>query len=159
MAWRVWGERLETADLDGTNKRVFQPFIPNKDMILIGVRAWVIVYNNPTFTDLFMKIYSDNANSPGELVATSTNLITKAEMITLANGVKEIPFLFDEFNMRATDRYHFILGAHGYTANWDTAGLAWRKGWPDPVYTTNIVTDFTSVGESPYTLYAIGSEI
>jgi len=156
MSWRVFGETLNTADLTSPNK--YQAVIPNDDIILIAARTWIIFYNNPTVTNLGMKIYSNDNGAPGKLLATS-NVLTKAEIITLANGCREVPFTFNNFNMRATDTYHFSLFGAGYTDGWPSAGLSWRKGWPDPVYTTNVVTTYTSVGVSPYALYLVGAEL
>lgn len=157
MGWSVMAERMETADMISPLKP--QKVIPNANLILIGVRTWVVLYNDPTYTSLKMEIWSNDGGSPGALIATSINVQLKADVCTLDNGIKEIWFEFDYVNLKDTDSYFFVLQANGYTDNWPTDGIAWRKGWPDPVYTTNVSTTYNSIGTSPYTLYLIGSEL
>lgn len=157
MGWRVFGEPFATADL-ASGLRVFQPVIFNKNIVLKACRAWFIVYNNPTFTDLSMAIYSNSAGAPKKLLHTSTNAITKATMCTLTNGVKEVYFEFNYPVFNSTDTYHFVPRATGYTGS-DSSHLAWRAGFPDPVYRTNVDSSYTKLGVSPYCLYFIGDDL
>ena len=109
MGWKVWGEPLQTADLSG-NLRVFQNVIPNRNIILRAVRIWIIFYNNPTITSLSMDIYSvDPDGNPKELLHSATNSLTKAEMITDTNGVKEVFFEFNYPVLKSNDTYAFVL--------------------------------------------------
>lgn len=157
MGWRVWGTRLVDTDLtSGTN--VFQPFKPNSNIMLRAIRTWFIFYNDPTITSLTMSIYSNDGGTPGQKIFDSSTTHTKAQMITLENGVKEVYFQFDDVAMRAEDTYHFVPRGTGYSSNWDTSGLAWMKGFPDPVYRP-AGFDFESLGNAPYTLYAIGANL
>ncbi len=158
MAWRVWGEILTTSDLNGTSTRVAQKVIFNDDLIVKACRAWFVVYNNPTFTTLGFKIYADNNNSPGALLFSSSQ-ITKAEMVTLANGVKEVYFELNDYAFQATDVYWFVPFVTGAYVGNDTQHLAWKKAWPDPVYRTNVDSGAEKLHVAPYDLYFIGSEL
>lgn len=156
MGSQVWGKVLTTADM--TSPNVFQPVIPNRDMVLKAIRTTFIVYNNPTFTAVGMKIWSNNGGVPGKLLHTATNTILKADLHTLANGIKEVYF---EFNLPALDEantYHFAPYATGYTGN-DTAHLAWMHGFPDGVYKTNVPQTFENLLVRPFHMVLVGADL
>lgn len=154
--WRVWGEILETSDLSGT--RVYQPYKPNKNIVIIGCRVWIVVYNDPSFTDLNMKIYSnDSDDAPEALLATSTDVRTKSEIITDTNGVKEIYFNFNNFGMQKNDTYNFVLNGSGYTGS-SSSHLAWMRGYPDPVHRPNGF-GYVDLAVAPFALYTIGADL
>jgi len=157
MGWRVWGERIDTADFSGT-PRVFQPVKPNDNIVLLAVRTWVIFYNNPTLTNLTMKIYSNSGGSPLKLLHSSTTTHTKAAMITLANGIKEVYFEFSNVPLKSTDTYHFALAGSGYTGT-GTTHIAWMKGYPDPIYKTGITTSFEFLVRAPYQMSIVAAEL
>ncbi len=159
MAWRVWGTRWTTSDM--TTTTLSQKFIPNDDILLLAVRTWVIVYNNPTFTALNMKLYSDNGGSVGTLLHTSDNTQLKASIHTSANAVKEIYFEFNAptgIPLKSSDSYHIVINGTGYTGN-DSTHLAWMKAFPDPVYQTGISVTFNNLAVSPYAMYFIGARL
>lgn len=156
MSWTVQGARLDTAELNGTTL-VYQRVRFNKDIVLRGLRSWFVAYNDPTFTSLSFRIYSDRASAPGKLLYTS-DAVTKVDLLDLGNGVKEAYWNFDLQTFKGTDWFHFVPVASGYTG---TAGshLAWRKGWPDPVYRTNFTPTYSNWGTAPYMIYFIGAEL
>jgi hypothetical protein len=154
--WRVWGWRYDTSELADTT--VYQPVIFNKKAILEGCRIWVIAYNDPVFTSLSMKIYSDKDGLPKTLLHTSTNVVAKSDMLTLANGIKEIFFTFNRPTFNSTDTYHFVLNATGYTGN-TGSHLAWMKAFPDPVYREGLTLSVTNLNRNPMTIYFIGAEL
>jgi hypothetical protein len=154
--WRVWGDPYTTAEMSNSSRHQKVEFDDN--YILKAVRTWVIIYNNPTFTSLNMKVYSDNAGVPGKLLHTSTNNLLKSEIHTLDNGVKEIYFDFNEIPVRSGDIYHFVINASGYTGS-ETSHIAWMKAFPDPVYATGLTVSFSNLLYLPYQLYFIGSEL
>lgn len=159
MAWKVWGDRYETGELGDTGRD--QPVIFNKDVVLLAVRTWIIVYNDPTFTSLNMKIYSDRAGVQGQLLHTSDNSFTKAEILTEDNGVREIYFEFNAptgATLKGTDTYRFSLDGSGYVG---TTGshIAWRTAFPDPVYDTNITNDTSQLLVFPAALTFVGAEL
>jgi len=157
MGWRVWGEQLTTADFSGT-PRVYQAVKFNSDIILRACRTWIIFYNDPAITSVQMRIYSNNGGVPGKLIHTSTNTLTKAECITLQNGVKEVYFDFNFPVFKAEDTYHFVLWGNGYTGD-STSHVAWMRGFPDPVHTAGISAGYQYLLRYPFQIYFIGSEL
>lgn len=156
MAWRVFGEWYSTAAMSDTS--ISQPVIFNDNLVLRSCRIWIIAYNDPSFTSLSMKIYSDNSGSPKKLLHTSTNSPTKAEIITSTNGIKEIYFEFNYPVFKSTDTYQFVLNATGYTGT-SSSHLAWRKAWPDPVYRTNVTSTYPKLGVAPYAITFVGADL
>jgi len=162
--WQVWGERFESADLNG-GLRVFQPVTFNDDIVLNGVTTWLIVMGDPTFTSLTMKIYSDQGNAPGSLIYTSSDTITKTELITENNGIKSALFQFGSVSLKGTTKYHIVL--HETTSSYTgttSSMLAWRKTWPDPEYRTNVVTtgskmDYVDLLIAPYSMGFHGADL
>jgi len=151
MTWRVWGERMDTADLSGTTKA--QKFRLNADapMLLLAIKTWIIFYNDPALTSLSAKIYSDLSDSPDQLLYTSAAL-TKAEMITLDNGAKEIYFAFNAPHgvlVSHTDWMHLVLSGSGYTGS-STSHIAWMKAWPNPSLDTGYTPTATNASTAPY---------
>lgn len=156
MGWKVQGAWYSTAELDGTTLSG-QKIRFNKNLILRGVRPQLIFYNNPVFTDIRFRLYSDRAGVPGKLLHTSA-VKTKAEILTLANGVKEPYFEFALPTFKSTDWFHLVPIATGYTGT-ASSHIAWRKAWPDPIYRTGLTTTFTSWPTDPYMLHIIGAEL
>lgn len=153
--WVVIGDRLATTDLTTTN--IFQPIISDRNISVVALRTWIIFYNNPPLTALGMKVYANSGGVPGSLIATSQNTFTKAEMITLNNGIKEIYFTFDNLNFRMNDIYHAVLFGTGYTGS-ESSHIAWRVGYPDPVY--NTITSIAQAGRAPREISTvIGAEV
>lgn len=149
MGWQVFGRVLDTADLS-SGKSVYQPVIFNNDVILKGFQSWFVVYNDPTFTNLYFQIYSLSGTTAKKLLYTSSNVVTKSEMITLDYGIKGIPFLFDNAIFKGTDSYALVPRATGYTAS-ASSYLAWKFAYPDPVYRTNVpLSSVANLGRSPY---------
>jgi hypothetical protein len=156
MAWTVYADSYATSELTDTSK--YQPVIFNKHLVLKAVRTWLVNYNNATFTNVSMKIYSDNSNAPKKLLYTSSNSPTKAEIFTDTNGVREFYFDFSTLpTLEADTRYHFVINASGYTGS-ESSHLAWLKAWPDPYYRTNLSVTFELLHTAPYALYFIGAE-
>ncbi len=157
MGWTVWGDSLMTADLNGTTLKS-QKVMFNKNIVLRAIRSWFIHYNDPSYTDIYFEIYSDNNGVPGKLLYTSTNSILKTSFITLQNGIKEAFWEFDYPTFKGTDFYHFVPHGTAYVGT-DSSHLAWKKAWPDPIYRTNVNTTYTSAGTNPYDIYFIGDEL
>lgn len=157
MGWTVFGEPINTADFGAQSK--FQKFRLNSNQLLLAVRTWIIFYNNPSISGLRMEIWSNNSSgTPGRKLFTSETL-TKAQMITLANGVKEVPFIFnDPFGVviNGSDWYHLILNGDAYTGD-DTSHIAWMKALPDPAYSLNYSPSITNVNTAPYLMSFFGA--
>lgn len=159
MAWTVWGDDWESGQLSNTEK--FQTMKFNKNTVLRAIRTWVIVINDPVFTDLNMKIYSNEIvsgdNTPVKLLHTSTDSRTKAEVHTLEHGVKEIYFTFNDVPLQSETFYNFVINGTGYVPT-GSSYLAWMKAFPDPVYSNNFTPSLETLNIAPYQIYAIGSD-
>lgn len=158
IVYPYYGKPFETADMTGTTMSIRMR--PNDDTVLKAIRTWLIFNNySGVLTGLTCKIYSDNASqTPGALIATSTNSFSKANIITENSGVREIYFLFDEISLHTSTFYHFVLNATGYSYS-SSAHIAWRHAYPDPVYQTNLPLTFESLAESPFFLTMIGADL
>jgi hypothetical protein len=156
MTWTVYGKPY-AADADLTDTSISQALKFDYPVILKAVRVWLIIKGNPTFTSLNMKIYSDDAEqatrTPKKLLYTSSNSQTKADIITLAHGVKEIYFEFANINLAAETYYNFVINASGYSGASDSSHIAWRIDFPAAVYIDGVTED--DVATYPLCLYPI----
>ena len=130
----------------------------NQNLFLKAARAGVILYNNPTFTALSMRIYADRGGSPGKLLHTSTNSFTKAELTTLDHAYKEAYFEFNFAPLQRSTVYHFTLYATGYIGD-STAHVAWRISYPDPIYRTGFTPQAVNGDNHPFDLMLLGAEV
>ena len=154
MAWKVWGEKLNETLTDGSFS-TYQNVKFNSNIALQACKTWIVLYNNPTFTDLKLRVYNEN----DVLLYESSNVQLKNDILqTYNNGYKEIWFNFDKANFKGTDNYRFRLVASGYTYS-DASHIAWAHNWPDPVYRNNISYGYSDLLVSPYYIYFIGSEL
>lgn len=163
MGWTVWGDVWEST-LAMQNTTLFQTVQMNSDVILKAVRTWIIYIDNPVYTSLNMKIYSNevvgSVNTPRKLLHTSTDVRLPSEIkgeTNLPHGVREIYFNFDNVNLRGADKYNFVINASGY-APAGNAHLAWMKGFPDPVNRTGYTPYIERIGVAPYQIYFIGGQ-
>lgn len=157
MARTYYGDPFDTAEMTNTSKTVRMK--PNDNIVLKAIRTWLIWNDHSgSITDMTCKIYSDRASSPGALIATSTNSFDRADIITLASGVKEIYFEFDEISLHSETFYHFVINCTGYTGT-ENSHIAWRKAWPDPIYRTGLDIDYEALSIAPYFLTVIGAPL
>lgn len=160
MAWRVFADTFLTADLAADAVSHYQKFSPHSDILMSMVRVWIIAYNNPTFTNLKAKLYSNKPDgTPGRVIATSETILTKAQIITSTNGAKEIYFKFNDpygIPLKSGDFYHIVLEATGYTYS-DSSHLAWVKAWPDAGYSVGYTPTYVNLGVAPKRLAIIGA--
>lgn len=153
MSWHVFADPIETA-VNGTTE-IHQPLVFHSNVSILACRAWVVWYNDPTFDDICMKIYSDNDGDPGYLLHTSS-VITKDYFVDDLYGVKEIPFEFsDKPVFKAEDTYHFVLLLSNYTGD-SSSHLAWKRTFPDPPYRTGLDLTYEALLTYPYDLTFIG---
>jgi len=161
MAWDVYGIPYYN-DSELTDKTVYQHIKFDRNAILRAVRIWVVVFNDPTFTSLNLKLYSNNENAadpePSTLLETSSNTWAKADVHTQAHACKEIYFEFNYPTLRKNTWYHFVLNASGYSGATTSKHLAWRYAYPDPVYPENVTEEAVALGRYPLTLYPIFAE-
>lgn len=157
-AWTVFGDTYET-DSDFSNGTKSVRAKMNKKILLRFVRTWIVVYNDAPFTDITMKIYHDTASTElqGDLLYSSTTTLTKAEIVTLENGIKEIYFEFDDVELDENNYYHFTLSGSSSGFTVDTT-VAWKTSFPRPVYDDGFSQSFRALPGFPYTLSLIGAE-
>jgi len=149
MGWQVAYRQLDTADMSGT-PTVYQKVIFPRNVVIRGFQTWFVVYNNPTFTNIYFQVYSLQGTTPKKLIYTSTNVWTKAELHTLAYGIKGFGMIFDDVVFRANETYAFVPRGTSYTGN-TSAHLGWKLGFPDPAYRTNVpLLSRANMGRSPY---------
>lgn len=158
MGTRVFARFAETTDLAPSAKVIYQPFKTNQNMILRGMRYWVVVYNNPSFSGLTASVWSNNelTSLPASKIADSTNSWQKSQLTSLANGFFEIYQTFDDVPLQEDTTYHFVFNCQSYTGT-DASHIGFRIAYPRPVYTDGIDLSPTKINRIPYLLYLIGA--
>lgn len=132
MTWSIWADPLLTADMTGVSK--FITFGTDENCVMRAAKTWLVFNDVGNFTGLNMKLYASRDGAPAGLIATSTNSWTRADLLTTYyNGAKEMYFEFNYVPLQKNTTYHLVLNCSGYTYS-DANHMAWRKGWPDPVY-------------------------
>ena len=154
--WKVFGEKFETADAVGT--RIHQPVKFHKNVALLATRAWMVFYNSNTWSNLTMKIYSDDNGSPGNLIETSTTFWQPSELFTEAYAVKEMFFEWNKPVFKSEDVYHFVIGATGYAGS-SPSHISWKKTFPDPPFKTGLTLTYEKLLTYPYDLTFVLSEL
>lgn len=159
MAWQVYGHNWESGEL--ANTALYQPYRMNKNILVKAIRTWIVVYGDPTFTDLCCKIYSDelrnSIHTPVTLLHTSDSR-TKAEIITENYGVRETWFEFtNPISLQALTWYNVVINGTGYSPTTNSY-LAWRHAFPDPVLTTDYVASAVNIPFAPFDIYFIGGD-
>lgn len=156
MAWRVWGDQFLTADLTGTSQ--YLRFKPTANISLRAIRTWFVFYNDPSYTNLTMHLYSDRDSLPGSKIADSITFHNKADLYTENNAHVETHFEFSDISLRQDTYYHFVASATGYTYS-DSSLIAWTKAFPDPVHPNPKNPDFVDLAIQPYFLTIVGDEL
>ena len=155
MAWSIFGDSYDTdSDLSNGTKSIRIKW--NDNIILQYVRTWVVFFNDPGITNLTMKIYADENESKGDLLYSSLTTHTKAEMLTLDNGIKEVYFEFDKPSMDANNYYHLVLtgSSSGFSSS---SHIAWKTSYPYPVYSEGVGVSFSNLPKFPYTCSTVGA--
>lgn len=158
MGYRCWGERFVTSDFASAPVH-YQRFVFPESYALKAIRSRFVIYNNPTFSSLEMRIYSAIGTSLGQLLYTSTKTWTKSEITSENNASREIYFDFD-FNpyFRGNDSIFLVPWLTGYTGT-AASHVAWVKGYPDPAYTTGLTINIISAAKMPYAVGFIGAPL
>lgn len=160
--WKVFGNVLETADINGTSKSQAMKIRTNSNVVVKAIRTWFVFFNDPAFTSLSLRIYEDQAGQAGKLIATSTNSFTLAQVFTDAASndyaLKGLYFEFDEISLKGTSYYHVLPYAVGYTGT-DSSHIAWVKGWPDNEYRTGLTLSYEESIASPYRFAVVGASL
>ena len=157
MGWKVYADSYNTdAELSSGSKSVRAKM--NEEIILRYVRTWIVFNNDPGLTNITMKIYSDDNDSKGFLLHSSTTTHTKANIITATNGVKEVYFAFDDIALDSENYYQFVLTgtSSGFSSS---SHVAWKLSYPDPVYSSGFTNNYENLLVYPYDLVLIGAKL
>ncbi len=155
MAWSIWADPLLSADMTGVSK--FITFGTDSNCVMRAAKTWLVFNDVGAFTSMTMKLYASRDGAPAGLIATSTNSWGKADLLTTHDsGAKEIYFEFNYVPLQQNTTYHLVLNCSGYTYS-DANHMAWRKGWPDPVYGKPI--GFTKLLSCQYIFGIVSSEL
>lgn len=160
MGWRVYGIPYGSGELSDTT--LYQPFRPNKNILIRTVRTWFIIFNDPVFTSLNAKIYAtdfqveDGTFPPTKLLQTSDSR-TKASIHTDDYGIKETYFTFSPtIELESSTWYALVINASGYTPT-SNSYIAWKHSYPDPVLETLWSPSRNTVNKSPFQIYFEGA--
>jgi hypothetical protein len=141
-----------------TTPRVYTSVEFSEDFILKVIRTWVILYNDPTFSALWLRVYSNNGGYPGKLLHTSSNYWTRDQVSAQDNAARELYFEFDNTPVfKAGDLYHIAPWLDDYIGT-DDSHVAWRKDFPDPCYRQGLTINMNQLGKFPYAVRFIGAE-
>jgi len=160
--WKVYGNALMTADIDGTTKTNAMKVKMNADTVVRAVRTWFVFFNDPVYTELRFRLYEDQGGAAGKLIATSTNALTAATIFiddaTNTSAMKGVYFEFADVALKGTNFYHVLPYATGYTGN-DSSHISWVKGWPDNEYRAGLTLSYEEIQVSPYRFAVIGADL
>ncbi len=156
MAWSVYANSYDT-DADFANATKTVRFKLNQNSIIKYIRTWIVVYNDAPFTNITGKIYYDDSSTEtkGDLIEASSTTFTKAQVLSLDNGVRELYFQFNDLALDGDNYYHFALSgtSSGFS---ESTHIAWRTSYPDPIYADGISVAFANLPKFPYTFCVIG---
>lgn len=155
MAWKVFAERLLTADFSGSPTHSARAVFTN-DIALKAVRTWVVLFNAPIFTQLEMRIYSNLSNAPDILLHTFDTTWQLSDISDQDYAVREIYFNSAfAFPILSGETYHFVLWPTGYTGD-ETSHIGWVRTLDDPTY-AGYTPDMKELNASPYRMAYIGA--
>jgi hypothetical protein len=159
MAWRVYGDRFLTADFAGTPQK-WQPFTLDYDHAIRVIRSWFVIYNDPVFTAIKMRIYSYKNNEPYQMLyETDVNLL-KAEIHTNDHGFRNLYFEFSEAPyLKAGETYALVPWVTGYTGDADSH-IAWGVNFPRLIYDhADTVTGVEDLYSCPFEFTMLGARL
>ena len=155
--WLVYAKTYYSSS-DLTDATLYQPMKFGYNVALKAVRSWVVVFNDPPFTALNMKVYANDENAasptPSKLLYTSSNTWTKANVHTSDHACKELYFQFDDICLRRNTWYHFVINGTGYTGS-TSSFLAWKNSYPDPIYPEGVTLSKEKLGSYPLSIHPI----
>lgn len=154
---RYWWEWFPTSDFAGSAPRVISPVDFDRDYHINAIRTWVMIHGSPVFSSLQMRVYSRIGDTIGNLLHTSSNSWTLAQLTDEAYAAREVYFTFDNPIPIKADRYMFALWANGYTGTEESC-LGWIKAFPEPIYTAGLTINPTKIGVLPFKIGFIGDK-
>lgn len=149
MSHRVWADMITGAEATGTTK--FHAFIPEKNSVLKAIRTAFVFYNDPTFTGIKARIYSDNNGVPGQMLAESDE--RPASIVTNNNAVIETWFEFTGVVLRGGTKYHVVFYVSGYSGAGASSHIALVVDWPNRSVAGESATTVEGLGLSPFKVH------
>ena len=165
MSWTVWFDAYETAG-QAQDTTCFQGLKWDDNYIITTMRAWIVIVNSPSFTNMVMKVYGNDESqaefTPSNLIATSTNPFSISDVNIggsfLGNGVFEVGFQFDGLHVRKDTTYNFVMNFDGYFPT-ATSYVGWKRAWPDPVAQTGFTPTGLNLNTAPFEVYGVGDKL
>lgn len=115
---------------EATDNSKCQPITPNGTFTIKVVRTQVGFYNDPSFSNIQMKIYDSTLTN---VLATSANNQSKSEISTASNAIRDIYFEFEDFVMRENESYNIVLVVNSYTGT-ESSHVFWVRAGATPAY-------------------------
>lgn len=156
--WTLYGERFSDSDFSGA-PRVYQSFSILRSLKLKALRTAFVYFNNPTFTELQMRIYNDNGSgAPSDLLATFDKKWTPLQITSYDYAGLEIYFDFtNPIKLARNTTYHLVPWLTGSALS-SASHLAWMKGYPDANTTNAESVELANLGSSPFYMALIGAK-
>lgn len=158
MVWSVYADPLVSLP----DPAVFCPLTIGRDIELWSIRTWVVFFNQPTFTEVKLGVYSDLDGKPGQLLfeSTSSQTLDSVQSPASNSSAKEIFFSFAQNpHLKSSGFYHICLTGSGYVFN-EASFIAHKKAWPDPCYESGAdLTDGRLLARLSYDVALIGREV
>lgn len=152
MTWSVYGKPYYN-DSDMTDTSIYQRVSFREAKTIRAMLVDLIFYNDPTFTDLTLKIYGVG---PSGLIYTSSPRIKTALGISEPYAVSQVYFEFNDVALAAETEYDFVLNASGYTGNGEGKHIAWKTSFPDPINAVDLVDhSYVKLANYPLVIKAI----
>ncbi len=156
MSWDVYGDQFTTAEMVGKTQTL--RFKPTKNIVLKAIRTSFVFFNDPSFSNLHVKLYADRNGDAAGLIGQSTNSHEKADLLSDNSAWVETYFEFAEITLRKDVFYHFAANCSGYTYD-DDKHISWVKAWPDPAYEDPITPTLEQLALQPYFLSVVGDAL
>lgn len=155
------GKPIYTADNSASSPGVYQGFILPENLLVKAFRIGVIQYNDPSYTSLVLKLYGNRNGSPGKVIYTSSNSISKSTIASVEDhSYKETYFEFtNPPALRGGEQYYAAIFINGAYVGDATSHLAWKTTWPDPIFDTGVTENQAKAAKFPLQLSIIGSEL
>lgn len=146
-----------TAEYSGTPVRSARAVIA-KDTALRAVRTWIVLFNNPVFTELQMRVYSSLNNAPDQLLYTFDTKWTLSQLSSEPYAVQEVYFECEKaLPLIGGETYHFVIYPTSYTGT-ETSHIGWVRTLDDPPY-SGYTPKMNSLNLSPFRITYIGAKV
>ncbi len=156
--WTVYADDLVNADFAGAPIQ-YQPFSLPRLTKVKAASTFMLFYNDPVFTEMKMRIYSDkNGSAADQLFEFDNSFVPGDILLTESYGMKEIRFEFDIPKWLAKDTtYHLVPYFSGASFTLSSY-VSWIRAWPDLNTDSPYSLDFYNLHLQPYWISIIGAD-